>query len=78
MDTPISSARQTSLLIGALFLMLAFFELTWLHALSPLENRLSDWFVRQQAQSLKPDADIGIVDIDFAPRFFKALGAGKK
>ena len=54
------------MLIGALFLVLALFELTWLHALSPLENRLSDWFVRQQAQSLKPDADIVIVDIDDA------------
>ncbi len=58
--------RQTSLRIGVLFLVLAFIELTWLHALSPLENRLSDWFVRQQAQSLKPDADIVIVDIDDA------------
>src|SRR5512143_1219067 len=67
MDTsPASTTRQTSLRIGVLFLVLAFFELTWLHALSPLENRLSDWFVRQQAQNLKPDADIVIVDIDDA------------
>ncbi|HLY96050.1 MAG TPA: adenylate/guanylate cyclase domain-containing protein, partial [Sideroxyarcus sp.] len=65
MDTsPASTTRQTSLRIGALFLVLAFLELTWLHALSPLENRLSDLFVRQQAQDLKPDADIVIVDID--------------
>ena len=67
MDTSsVSNSRQTSLRIGALFLVLAFLELTWLHALSPLENRLSDWFVRQQAQSLTPDADIVIVDIDDA------------
>ena len=61
-----ASSRQTSLRIGAVFLMLAFLELTWLHALSPLENRLSDWFVRQQAQDLMPDKDIVIVDIDDA------------
>ncbi|OIR02300.1 adenylate cyclase 1 [mine drainage metagenome] len=61
-----SNSRQTSLRIGALFLVLAFLELTWLHALSPLENRLSDWFVRQQARGLVPDKDIVIVDIDDA------------
>lgn len=67
MDTsPVANSRQTSLRIGALFLVLAFIELTWLHALSPLENRMSDWFVHQQAQGLKPDADIVIVDIDDA------------
>lgn len=65
MDTTSSStSRQISLRIGALFLVLAFFELTWLHSLSPLENRLSDWFVRQQSQDLKPDTDIVIIDID--------------
>ena len=52
------------MLIGAMFLLLAIFELTWLHALAPLENRLSDQFVRMQAQNLTPDADIVIVDID--------------
>jgi adenylate cyclase len=57
-------SRQTSLRIGALFIVLALLELSWLHALSPLENRLSDWFVQQQAQDLQPDADIVIVDID--------------
>ena len=61
-----SSSPQTSLRIGALFIVLALLELTWLHALSPLEHRLSDWFVHQQAQGLKPDADIVIVDIDDA------------
>lgn len=67
MDTsPTLNRRQTSLRIGAVFLALAILELSWLHALSPLEHRLSDWFVRQQAESLKPDADIVIVDIDDA------------
>ncbi len=59
-----STARQALLRIGALFLVLAFLELGWLHACAPLENRLSDWFVRQQAQALQPDPDIVIVDID--------------
>jgi adenylate cyclase len=45
-------------------MLLALVELTWLHAFAPLENRLSDRFVRQQAQSLTPDADIIIVDIN--------------
>lgn len=65
MDTShTSDSRQTFLRIGALFIVLALLELNWAHALFPLENRLSDWFVRQHAQSLKPDADIVIVDID--------------
>ncbi|MFZ2163626.1 MAG: adenylate/guanylate cyclase domain-containing protein [Sideroxyarcus sp.] len=65
MDTsPASNFRQTSLRIGVLFLALALMELTWLHAFSPLENRLSDWFVQQQAGNLTPDKDIVIVDID--------------
>lgn len=46
------------------FVLLAALELTWLHGLQPLENRLSDWFVRLQAQGLQPDPDIVIVDID--------------
>jgi adenylate cyclase len=52
--------------ITALFLMLALAETGWLHILQPLENRLSDLFVRQQAQHLNPDPDIVIVDIDDA------------
>ncbi len=47
-------------------MVLAFLELTWLHVLNPLENRLSDWFVQQQAHGLTPDADIVMVDIDDA------------
>ncbi|HZW26550.1 MAG TPA: adenylate/guanylate cyclase domain-containing protein [Gallionella sp.] len=52
--------------IVALLLLLAVVETVWLHALRPLENRLSDFFVRQQAQPLQPDPDIVIVDIDDA------------
>lgn len=56
---------KTSLsLITALFILLAVIELGWLHALQPLESRLSDLFVRQQAQQLSVDPDILIVDID--------------
>jgi adenylate cyclase len=60
------SSRKSLSRIGIVFLLLAALELSWLHALAPLENRLSDLFVRQQAQSLLPDADIVIVDIDDA------------
>jgi adenylate cyclase len=54
------------LIITALFLLLAVLETSWLHALLPLENRLSDLFVRLQARGLQPDPDIVIVDIDDA------------
>lgn len=50
--------------ITALFLLLALAETVSLHTLQPLENRLSDIFVRYQAQMLKPDPQIVIVDID--------------
>ncbi len=67
MDKPAQiSASQTTLRIGVLFVLFALLELFWLHALSPLENRLSDWFVRTQAEQLVPDKDIVIVDIDDA------------
>ncbi|WP_246487371.1 CHASE2 domain-containing protein [Ferrigenium kumadai] len=52
--------------ITMLFLLLAVVETGWLHTLRPLENRLSDLFVRQQAQHLEPDPQIVIVDIDDA------------
>ena len=52
--------------IAALFFVLAVAETVWLHALLPLENRLSDFFVRQQAQALQPDPGIVTVDIDDA------------
>lgn len=48
------------------FLLLVLLETGWLHTLRPLENRLLDFFVRQQAQGLQPDPDIVIVDIDDA------------
>ncbi len=48
----------------ALFLALALAETGWLHKLQAQENRLSDFFVRKQAQGLQPDPDIVIVDID--------------
>ncbi|MCR4303002.1 MAG: adenylate/guanylate cyclase domain-containing protein [Gallionella sp.] len=38
----------------------------WLNAFSALDNRLSDFFVRQAALKLSPDPDIVIVDIDEA------------
>jgi len=46
------------------FLLLVLAETGWMHALQPLENRLSDLFVRQQAQGLQSDPDIVIVEID--------------
>ncbi|MBI2286484.1 MAG: adenylate/guanylate cyclase domain-containing protein [Nitrosomonadales bacterium] len=52
--------------ITALFFALAVAETGWLHTLLPLENRLSDFFVRQQVQKLAPDPQIVIVDIDDA------------
>ncbi len=61
-----SHSKQITLRIGLLFVLLASFELLWLHALTPLENRLSDFFVRSQAVQLAPDPDIVIVDIDDA------------
>ena len=65
MNSPLApSSRKSLSRIGIVFLLLAALELSWLHALAPLENRLSDRMVRQQAQSLLPDADIVIVDID--------------
>jgi len=45
-------------------LVLALVELSGLHALSGLENRLMDALVRAQARDLAPDPDIVIVDID--------------
>src|SRR5512139_3995722 len=56
--------KRTLLIITLLFLLASVLELGWLHLLSPLENRLLDRFVKLQAQSLQPDADIVIVDID--------------
>jgi len=60
------TSRKSLSRIGFVFLLLAAAELSWLHALAPLESRLSDLFVRQQARGLQPDSDIVIVDIDDA------------
>src|SRR5512145_285078 len=57
---------QSLLRITVLFVLLAVIETGWLHLSLPLENRLSDLFVRQQAQGLQPDPDIVVVDIDDA------------
>jgi adenylate cyclase len=58
------SANKPLLGITAFFLLLALVETAWLHGLLPQDNRLSDYFVRLQAQGLEPDPDIVIVDID--------------
>ncbi|HCA27527.1 MAG TPA: adenylate/guanylate cyclase domain-containing protein [Betaproteobacteria bacterium] len=39
-------------------------ELFFFHRLTPLENRLSDSFVRRHARDRKPDSSIIVVDID--------------
>ncbi|HEY0665168.1 MAG TPA: adenylate/guanylate cyclase domain-containing protein [Gallionella sp.] len=57
---------QTLLRTTVLFVLLAVIETGWLHVSLPLENRLSDLFVRQQAQGLQTDPDIVVVDIDDA------------
>ncbi len=57
-------ANKPLLGVTALFLVLALMETAWLHKLLPQENRLSDFFVRTQAQALQPDPDIVIVDIN--------------
>ena len=39
-------------------------EVSWLHLMRPLENKLSDLFVRTHALGLPADPDVVIVDID--------------
>ena len=58
------SSANSLLGFSLLFLLLAQIEMLWLHRLQPLENQLSDWMVRQQAQDLLPDPEIVIVNID--------------
>jgi len=65
-NTPKTADKQLALRIGMIFVLLAVLELLLVHTFSPLENRLSDAFVRMQAASLTPDPDIVIVDIDDA------------
>jgi adenylate cyclase len=52
--------------LTAAFLALALAEPLALRLLEPLESRLSDLFLRLQAQRLAPDPEIVIVDIDDA------------
>ena len=59
-----NDTRKTLLFITALFLLFATVEMSGLHGLQPLENRLSDFMVRQQAHGLQSDPEIVIVDID--------------
>lgn len=59
-------AHRSTLIFSALFFFFAVIEMTWLHALQPLENRLSDFFVRQHASTLNPDPDIVILNVDDA------------
>lgn len=56
--------RRKLSLLAAVVLVLGALELFLLHALQPLENRLLDSFVRDQAAKLKPDPDIVMVAID--------------
>lgn len=53
-------------LFSAIFLLLALLEMSWLHGLQTLENRLSDFFIRRQAAALAPDPDIVLINIDDA------------
>jgi adenylate cyclase len=52
------------LLIAFAVALAAAAEFASLHLLLPLENRVSDTFVRVHASGLRPDPDIVIVDID--------------
>ncbi len=51
-------------LLALAIALIAIIELSALHWLLPLENRVSDYFVRTHALTLKADPDIVIVDID--------------
>lgn len=60
--TPLSRIH----LIAVVALLLIVLNSAWLDLFNTLDNRLSDMVVRRVAQSLKPDPDIVIVDIDEA------------
>jgi adenylate cyclase len=53
-------------LIALSVVLLTVINSTWLNLFDTLDNRLSDFFVRQVANNLRPDPDIVIVDIDEA------------
>ena len=57
-------AFNPHVLLACAVLLLALAEHFGLHLLLPLENRLSDHLARLHAQTLQPDPDIVIVDID--------------
>ncbi len=59
-----TDAKKKLGLITAIFLLLTTVEMIALNGFYTLENQLSDFFVRHQAQNLQPDPDIVIVDID--------------
>jgi adenylate cyclase len=64
MNRPLSWLALGVLLLGAA-------ELYLVHALAPVENRVLDRYVRNQAAKLAPDPDIVLVDID--DRSFAAM-----
>jgi adenylate cyclase len=53
-------------LFSLLFLLIASIEITSFHSLQSFDYLLSDFLVRQQAQTLQADPDIVIVNIDDA------------
>lgn len=55
---------QRYLLLAVILSLALLVEIFWLHALTPLESRLSDALVARHALNSKPDSDIVIVDID--------------
>ena len=55
---------NTLFVLAGVIAVAALAELSALHFLLPLENRLSDFFVRTHALKLQADRDIVIVDID--------------
>ena len=66
--TMAAASNNTSLgrihLIALAVVVLVAINSAWLNLFGTLDNRLSDFFVRQSAQKLSPDPDIVIVDID--------------
>jgi adenylate cyclase len=59
-----SAPKKPLHVAAAVVAALAVLEIGYLHLLAPLENRVLDRFVREQAAKLAPDPDIVIVDID--------------
>ena len=55
--------RPRKVLLSGTFLLILL-EFFVLHSLQSLDNRLSDFFVKSQAQAMVADQDIVIIDID--------------